>query len=64
MTTNLEWLYENDREELINILIDGMTRDCWGCPFYYDDDCNSPYDLNVRCGEAIKNWLNSEYVGD
>ena len=64
MTTNLEWLCENDREKLADILIDGMTRDCWGCPFYSNNDCNLPYDLEMSCKEAIRNWFNSEYVGD
>lgn len=51
MTTNLEWLYENDRENLIN-MIEG---DCYSCKFN-DNYCS--------CGECRcdRKWLEAEYV--
>lgn len=51
MTTNIEWLYENDRETLID-MIEG---ECWSCKFK-DNYCS--------CGECRcdREWLKAEYV--
>lgn len=49
MTTNLEWLYENDRETLI-IMTSG---DCDKCK--YDPDCAKAF---CRCE---RKWLEAEY---
>lgn len=51
MTTNLEWLYENDRETLITML-DG---DCSACKFETNCWDNNDY----KCD---RNWLNAECV--
>ena len=50
MTTNLEWLYENDRETLLVM----TAGDC--------DDCK--FDINCRSGDyrCDRRWLNAEYV--
>lgn len=50
MTTNIEWLYENDRETLI-IMTSG---DCDKCK--YDPDCANAF---CRCERS---WLEAEYV--
>lgn len=49
MTTNFEWLYENDRETLI-IMTSG---DCDKCK--YDSDCAKAF---CRCE---RKWLEAEY---
>lgn len=64
MTTNFEWLCNNDRDKMIRILIEGITQDCWGCPFNIGGNCNN---LNadceeIDCEEAIIDWLNAEHV--
>lgn len=50
MTTNIEWLYKNDRETLI-IMTSG---DCDKCK--YDPDCANAF---CRCERS---WLEAEYV--
>ena len=49
MTTNLEWMYENDRETLISMI----TGDCGNCKF--DSNC---YAGDYRCTHR---WLEAEY---
>lgn len=49
MATNLEWMYENDRETLISMI----TGDCGNCKF--DSNC---YAGDYRCTHR---WLEAEY---
>lgn len=49
MTTNIEWLYENDRENLITMI----AGDCDCCKFDSDCECG-----NYKCD---RRWLEAEY---
>lgn len=52
MTTNFEWLCENDREMLLIM----MTGECARCKF--DGEC--AVGIEIKCSSS--EWLNSEYV--
>ena len=50
---NLDWLYENDREQLLEILAE--SDPCEYCAYDTDDECGA------RCGDGIAMWLKAEH---
>ena len=57
MITNLEWLYENDREGLIDM---AASDDCDVCLV---DECDGENSMTYEmCAETRKEWFKSEYV--
>jgi len=49
---NLDWLCENDREQLLEILAEGDL--CEYCAYDTEDECGA------RCGDGIAMWLKAE----
>ena len=50
---NLDWLCENDREQLMKLLAEGDS--CEYCALEIEDDCG------VRCNEGVRAWLEAEH---
>ena len=58
MTTNLEWLYENDRDALIVMASSNLCKDCAAL-----HECAGGTALSNReCIEFREEWLEAEYV--
>ena len=57
MTTNLEWLYENDRDGLISM---AASDDCDVCLV---DECDGENSMTYEmCAETRKEWFKSEHA--
>lgn len=50
---NLDWLCENDREQLMKLLAEGDS--CEYCALDIEDDCG------VRCNEGVRAWLEADH---
>lgn len=50
---NIDWLCENDREQLMKLLAEGDS--CEYCALEIEDDCD------MRCNEGVRAWLEAEH---
>lgn len=57
MITNLDWLYANDREALIDM---AASDDCETCLV---DECDGESSMTYEmCADLRKEWFSSEYI--